>query len=479
MSDQDPLAVYAPLQIIGQNSNQAATYETGYDIHAGTPVHSNDPTPVLISAAGDISDLDIYLPKQADLVAGGDVRDIYASFQNVTSQDETEVLVGKDIIFSAGNAAYQGVNGISVGGPGQLLIQAGGNIDLGTSLGIQAVGNFQNFALPANGSSVIVAAGVNYSNYQFSVSDEQDLFSSLRQMGSEYADLKAQGDAKDAIATIVNARTDLIDPRFSGGVNNGNGSVEMVNSSISTLSAASDIYILARSQIDVGTSTFISSAQLQASGIFTASGGSINIFSGGDLNVNESRVMTYLGGDITTWSDQGSINAGRGSKTAINSQPPVYNPITQKFVFTPPSAGSGVRALTYDPTTASAGDIYLFAPQGVIDAGEAGISGGKIILGATQVLNAKNISFSVSSVGVPAPESSVSLGSLAGAGSVAETSKMVAQSSALGSNENLTQQTNVVDQFLSQFLDVKVINFDTDEGNTDNDKQKEEKRKKK
>jgi hypothetical protein len=157
--------------------------------------------------------------------------------------------------------------------------------------------------------------------------------------------------------------------------------------------------------------------------------------------------------------------------------------------FTPPAVGSGIRAVTYDPNSVpggplpipAPGDIYLFAPQGVIDAGEAGIAGGKVVLGATQVLNAQNISFSAGSVGVPAAAaSSVSLGSLAGAGSVAETSKMVAQSSALGgANDNLTKQTNVVDQFLSQFLDVKVINFDTDEGNTDNDKQDEEKRKKK
>lgn len=144
--------------------------------------------------------------------------------------------------------------------------------------------------------------------------------------------------------------------------------------------------------------------------------------------------------------------------------------------------------MTYDPNSVpggplpipAPGDIYLFAPQGVIDAGEAGIAGGKVVLGATQVLNAQNISFSAGSVGVPAAAtSSVSLGSLAGAGSVAETGKMVAQASSLGANDQLTQQTNLVDQFLSKFLDVKVINFDTDEGNVDNNTQDEEKRKKK
>jgi len=103
-----------------------------------------------------------------------------------------------------------------------------------------------------------------------------------------------------------------------------------------------------------------------------------------------------------------------------------------------------------------------------------------VVTGATEVLNAKNISFSVGSVGVPSGSgNSVNLGSLAGAGSVAETSKMVAQASALGGAKDSLAQSNVVDQFLSKFLDVKVIDFDTDEGKADNDKQDKEKKKKK
>jgi hypothetical protein len=39
------------------------------------------------------------------------------------------------------------------------------------------------------------------------------------------------------------------------------------------------------------------------------------------------------------------------------------------------------------------------------------------------------------------------------------------------------QQAGMVDDFLSKFLEVKVINFDTDEGNADNDTQDELKKK--
>ena len=471
MSDQDPVAEYSYQRITDKNNPEVDAIN-GTQLHAATPVHSGDPEPVLISAGRDIRDLQCFLPKQADLLAGRDVRDIYALFQNVGTQDVTqnvtEVMAGRDIVFSAGSAAFQGDVGIVEGGPGLLLVQAGRNIDLGTSKGIQTIGYYDNPVLGTKGSTIIVAAGAD----DLTQSDADDFFATLRQAGSDYATLKADGSSAEAIALIDKTRTQTIDPLFSGGLNDGTGTINMINSSISTLSGKDDIYLLARSQINVGQSTFISDSQRQASGIFTASGGAINIFSGGDLNVNESRVMTYLGGDITTWSDQGSINAGRGSKTSVNSLPPQTiqmnpgeNPPIYETIFTPPSAGSGIRALTYDLSAAAAGDIYLFAPQGVIDAGEAGIAGGKVTLGATEVLNAKNISFSSGSVGVPtSSDSNVSLGALSGAGSVAENSKMIEQASSVGgSKDKGAAQTEAVDDFMSRWLDLRIISFDSDD----------------
>ena len=92
-------------------------------------------------------------------------------------------------------------------------------------------------------------------------------------------------------------------------------------------------------------------------GIFTSSGGAISILARGDINVNESRVMTFCGGDITVWSDENDINAGRGSTTAINVGSPtivnVYdddgNIVSRRIEWEPPAVGSGIRTLTYDP----------------------------------------------------------------------------------------------------------------------------------
>ena len=323
-------------------------------------------------------------------------------------------------------------------------------------------------------------------------------FNDLRQAGEDYSNLKAKGDVAGAQAAIAKARSDIIAPLFGTTLNDGSGIISMTRSQISTLatnpyalpysdpdySAAeklaggSNMYILSRSQENIGQSAFVASGSTQSTGIYTASGGAINIFSGGDINVNESRVMTFRSGDITLWSDQGNVNAGRGSKTSVSSSPPKYNPATKTIIYSPPAVGSGIRAITSidpsDPTAKApdAGDIYAFAPQGVIDAGEAGIAGGRVILGATEVLNSQNISFSAGSVGVPTGiDAGVSLGALAGAGSVSDASKMAEQATISKAADKSAQNTNIVDQFLSKFLDVKVIDFDTDDGTVGTDQQ--------
>ena len=45
-------------------------------------------------------------------------------------------------------------------------------------------------------------------------------------------------------------------------------------------------------------------------------------FVGAHQHVNESRVVTYLGGDILLLSNHGDLNAGRGSNTSVISRDP-------------------------------------------------------------------------------------------------------------------------------------------------------------
>lgn len=167
-------------------------------------------------------------------------------------------------------------------------------------------------------------------------------------------------------------------------------------------------------------------------GVLTNAGGSIRSVVGGDFNVNQGRVITAQGGDILLYSSAGSIDAGRGAQTSLTTPAPLRIPILDADgnqigvqITTPASAvGSGIRTLTSDPDglgpllTPAAGDIFLFAPAGAIDAGEAGIrSSGNIVINAQSVRNASSISASGSSAGVPV----AATGSLASALSSAGT----------------------------------------------------------
>ena len=478
---------------------------TSYNaLHGASPadgikaLHAVDTDPAEIIAGGDISNLQIYLPKHADIAAGEELRNLFISTQNQTAGDLTSITAGGDILF-AQNPLVTADSGIEHAGPGSLVVSAGGSIDLGNSNGIRTVGNSYNSYLASDGSDLVLLAGTSDSRM---LPDEASaLFKGLREAGEEYNTLVAEGKKDEAEAAIREAREELVAPLFRNAPQ-GSGTINMVSSQISSVSENADIYIFAGNKINVGRTSLTQKAgtaggTTKQTGIFTARGGAINVLSIGDINVNQSRIMTFFGGDITLWSDQGDINAGRGSKTSVSASPPVTkfkldtqgNVLSSYVVFEPPAVGSGIRALTYDPNTTPGGgletpdpgDVNVYTPQGTIDAGEAGIAGGKVTLVAVEVLNAQNISFSAGSVGVPsASDAGVSLGALTGAGSVAETSKMVANSSALGSaRDKLAQQANAVDDFMSKWLDVKVIDFDKEEGDADKDKEDEEKEKKK
>ena len=206
-------------------------------------------------------------------------------------------------------------------------------------------------------------------------------------------------------------------------------------------------------------------------GVVTNGGGAIRSVVGGDFTINQGKVLTTQGGDILLYSSGGSIDAGRGARTSISTPPPTRTPITVDgvivgYVYTVPasSSGSGIQTLTSDPdgigprTAAPAGGIYLFAPAGAIDAGEAGIrSGGSLFINAQTVLNASNFSAAGPSAGVPVATAGSLATSLAGNGT-ANNSKSAEDAAASATNaaraaaaaEGLTRPT---------ILTVEVLGF--------------------
>jgi filamentous hemagglutinin len=130
--------------------------------------------------------------------------------------------------------------------------------------------------------------------------------------------------------------------------------------------------------------------------VLTFGGGDIAALVRDNFDVYRSRVFTVAGGDIHLWSSLGNIDAGRGPRDTAVAPPPrlVIDEATGIVTLDVSSSvsGSGIGALkTRDDQPAS--DIRLIAPNGFIDAGEAGIraDAGTVTLGTNIVLNAGNI----------------------------------------------------------------------------------------
>ena len=129
-------------------------------------------------------------------------------------------------------------------------------------------------------------------------------------------------------------------------------------------------------------------------GFLTLGGGGIDAFTDGDFLLNQSRAFTEAGGDIAAWSSNGGVNAGQGARTTA-SVPPVLVRVDENGHSTPNDSGavSGAGIGAFQPDhAAQAPNVYLIAPTGTVDAGDAGVrSAGNVFIAALQVANANAI----------------------------------------------------------------------------------------
>ncbi len=139
-------------------------------------------------------------------------------------------------------------------------------------------------------------------------------------------------------------------------------------------------------------------------GILTLEKGSVDIFLDRSLLLAQSRVFTEQGGDMVIWSSNGDINAGKGAKSTSEIPPPSYLCDQDHYCLIDAKgqvSGAGIATLQTVPG-AAAGSVFLIAPRGTVDAGEAGIRvSGNLFVAAQAVANASNIQVSGNKVGVP------------------------------------------------------------------------------
>jgi hypothetical protein len=141
-------------------------------------------------------------------------------------------------------------------------------------------------------------------------------------------------------------------------------------------------------------------------GIFTIRGGGISAVVNNDFLVNLGRVFTLGGGDITLVSQYNNIDAGKGAKTASSAPPPQITIDANGKVVVDVSgsiSGSGIATLKTNKLV-PAGDVYLIAPRGIVDGGDAGVrSSGNVKVTANLVLNSNNFAAAGASSGVAPP----------------------------------------------------------------------------
>ncbi len=192
------------------------------------------------------------------------------------------------------------------------------------------------------------------------------------------------------------------------------GQLSMVASAIQLQDNKGDINIYTPGGlVNVGLSVSSKNNQVEK-GIINKGNGDINLYALGDISVNQSRVQALNGGNISLWSTQGDIDAGRGAKSALTIPPPrlVTDPKSGAIiqVFDAVVQGNGIQTACFDgcdvndspPGNVNIHDetnlssiqstVFLFAPAGAIDAGDAGIrSGGDLFLATNTILNANQI----------------------------------------------------------------------------------------
>jgi hypothetical protein len=147
-------------------------------------------------------------------------------------------------------------------------------------------------------------------------------------------------------------------------------------------------------------------------GIVTEFGGPVSIFSEGNLDIGQARIFTLRGGDITIWSTSGDIAAGTAAKTVVSAPPTRVlidsNTADVQTDLGGLATGGGIGVLA-SVEGVEPGTVNLIAPQGTVDAGDAGIRAtGDINISAVRVLNADTIQAGGTATGVPsAPPAAV------------------------------------------------------------------------
>jgi filamentous hemagglutinin len=288
---------------------------------------------------------------------------------------------------------------------------------------------------------------------------ERVMFSELRFSGRAAA-ARGDTDVRRGFTALETMLPGSNPDTEAGEVNPYAGDIALYFSRIYTLDGG-DISLLAPGgEVNVGLAAPPASFGLVKGaaelGLVAQRTGDVSSLSYRDFAVNESRVFAADGGNILVWSTDGDIDAGRGAKTAISAPAPTitFDENGRAIVNFPPAlTGSGIQTLATSEGK-KPGNVDLFAPRGVVNAGDAGIVAGNLTIAATAVLGADNIQVSGVSVGTQVDPGGLGA-SLAGVSAAASSATNSATTSVEGGRQD-KQETTLADTALS-WLEVFVV----------------------
>ncbi|MNR78006.1 Heme/hemopexin-binding protein precursor [compost metagenome] len=437
-------------------------------------VHNNDTDISLVHAGRDIlyANIQVAGPGTLEISAGRNLtQDGRASVVSLGGLVQGDTRPGADIALMAGG----GINGPDFSAISKLYLDPANLANPGTALAAQpgkVVKTYEaelaSWLQERYGFSGSHAQALTYFN---ALAPEQQrvflrnvYYAELREGGREYnnPDSRRFGSflrSRDMIATLFPDRD------AGGNTIARSGDITIFGNAGVHTNFGGDIQMMAPGgQIVVGVQGEVPAA---TAGVVTQGKGDIQIFSERSLLLGLSRVMTTFGGDIFAWSEQGDINAGRGSKTTILYTPPkrVYDQ-WGNVTLSPqvPSSGAGIATLSPVPE-ADAGNVDLIAPLGTIDAGEAGIRvSGNVNIFALQVVNAANIKVAGDTKGIPMI-AAVNVGALSNASAAASSAAAAAQ-------DVMQRDRSAARQNLPSIFTVRVLGFGNEDGAEDSGKGK-------
>ncbi|MEQ5842775.1 filamentous hemagglutinin family protein [Paraburkholderia acidicola] len=277
---------------------------------------------------------------------------------------------------------------------------------------------------------------------------EQVLFSVLTQVGEDYNNQASKyyqqyARGYDAINTLFPASLGYTANNLGGGSNGANkpvstGNLDMRSTTIQTQQGGNISILGPGGEALVGSTTappqVVDSAGKviagpSSMGILTLEQGNINIFTDQSVQLAQSRIFTEQGGNLTIWSSNGDINAGKGAKTSADTPAPQYVCDANHYCTVDARGevtGAGIATLQSVPGTPP-GNANLIAPRGTVDAGDAGIRvSGNLNVAALHVANVDNIQVQGASTGIPVVQA-VNTGALTAASSAASAASQMAQ----------------------------------------------------